>query len=169
MIDDSHRLLEMHLGTLHTPILAIVGDPVEAHQLIEAVLHKLNHSFSFVAAETMPSTKQLVRRRAEALVPTDESETPTFMRTFLETVGIGDAPDVLILERFDSRPSDELYYIRTFLDTNSREPDEIYQRLKYIILTLQPSDRAGSFPIDPSIRSCIWQVITLGEEAPDTV
>ncbi len=161
-------MLELHLGTLHTPNLAVVGDPTEARDLVETVLTNLHRSFSFVAAEIMPSTKQLVRSRAEALSPTCESEIPTFMRTFLESVGIDDAPEVLVIERFNSRPSDELFYVKTFLDA-SREADEIYQRLKYIILTLQPSEMEGSFPIDPSIRSCIWQVITLGKEAPETV
>ncbi len=169
MNHQSYRLLGLYLGTLHTPNLAVVGDPTEARDLVETVLTNLNRSFSFVAAETMPSTKQLVRRRAEALSPPCESEIPTFMRTFLESVGIENAPEVLIVERFNSRPSAELDYVKTFLDTNSREADEIYQRLKYIILTLQPSEMEGSFPIDPSIRSCIWQVITLGKEAPETV
>ncbi|MEI6654206.1 MAG: hypothetical protein WCP45_05505 [Verrucomicrobiota bacterium] len=163
MNSDARFLLNFSLQSKSFKCIAVIGAPDSCKELVLEELAKLQLEHGEVVnVPSMPSLEDIHRHQRENTVIREGfADRPTFISSFLATNGFQQMPQVLVLSGFNCAPSDETYFLKTLLDERSHEDDDCYNELLAIILIMAPVGTLGTFDIDPDIRGCVAQIVTV--------
>ena len=142
---------------MKTHCIVVVGDPAHTRTLVRESLDAMQcANYHFLNTWSMRSKEDIQDfRRNNA-----HGGVTLFIRAFLLANELSQMPEVLVFDDFNSISKERTYFIKSLLDSNSREPDECYANLNTVILIMRPD----AFDIDPDIRGCFGATISLDLE-----